>query len=548
MKKTLNTVIYVLIAIIVIVIAYIFIQKRNVTFTLNGNESITLKYGTIYKDYGVIAHDGLGKDISDNVSVTSKVNTKVPGIYEVIYELKYGGINKSLKRKVTVLEPTSDDYSLILNGDEEISILKDTVYNELGAYVLVNESNEKINDVEISGNVDTKVVGNYNVVYTYKYNDIILSKNRKINVFDIVYKINRANDNTEIEFNFNNINNYVSIKLPNGETKADKIIKYTVLKNGRYDFIIKIGNTDFTKTINVLSAGLLKCDGVIDMKGTTLNVTGDTGNIKEYEWVLPAGTVKGQNNYNKYQIINKASVNLIFNDTSTYQINCDIKNNLVYQFKYDEFFTKPEIKCNSYTETDRIRLDAQLKQVVTEAGYGTRAGVVEAARFLVGALEYKIRYQGPKAVNSVLGKYPYEGLNIGKTNAWGCSVSGWVQGMDCTNFVSWAFAQNGIKTHPYSSDHKAVREVINQIRVGDLLYSPCTSSECKNEVKLNHVGIIIGIDDKYIYVAESTTGKINAIVVTKWEKYNMPENGKFSRVHFFKKYNGDGNLTDMWLQ
>ena len=86
--------------------------------------------------------------------------------------------------------------------------------------------------------------------------------------------------------------------------------------------------------------------------------------------------------------------------------------------------------CNTYTAQDKATLDAKLKQVVAEAGRGTRAGVVAAARFLVGGLDYKVPYLGPKTVNTALGRYKKVGLNIGQDGAWGCSVSGWKQGMD----------------------------------------------------------------------------------------------------------------------
>jgi hypothetical protein len=210
------------------------------------------------------------------------------------------------------------------------------------------------------------------------------------------------------------------------------------------------------------------------------------------------------------------------------------------------FVKKEYVTCNQFTNGQAAMIDSILESRVNDAGYGTRAGVVEAARFLVGALDYKVPYLGPKKDDSSLGRYSKIGLNIGKKGAWGCLVSGWIQGMDCTNFVSWAFYQNGISMHPYSNNHFNIREVIDQIKVGDLLYSPCVST-CKNDYKLSHVGIIIGIDDNYFYVAESTTGNINAIIVSKLDKRNLPEKDKFSRVNLYQ-YSSEGNVTNMWVQ
>ena len=152
---------------------------------------------------------------------------------------------------------------------------------------------------------------------------------------------------------------------------------------------------------------------------------------------------------------------------------------------------------------------------------------------------------GPKKDNLTLGTYRNIGLNIGK-DGWGCNVDGWNQGLDCINYVLWAFYQNGISNvSPYSNKNNySVREVINQIRVGDLLLTPC-QDVCNNDFQ--HIGIIIGIDEYYFYVAEATTGKYNALVVTRHDKNNMPEKGEFSVVKLYN-YAGDGNITNMWIE
>ena len=62
----------------------------------------------------------------------------------------------------------------------------------------------------------------------------------------------------------------------------------------------------------------------------------------------------------------------------------------------------------------------------------------------------------------------------------------------------------------------------------------------------SHVGIVIGITSDKIYVAESTTGTINSIVITVLDKSNMPTGYKFSVVRIYNKYPSDGKLTDMW--
>ena len=225
----------------------------------------------------------------------------------------------------------------------------------------------------------------------------------------------------------------------------------------------------------------------------------------------------------------------------------------IYTFKYvQNQMDKPLIGCNTYTASDRAKLEDQLARAVERVGYGTRAGVVEAARFLVGALDYRIPYLGPKKAEvdpeRILGMYSKKGLNIGHNRGWGCYVYGWRQGMDCTNFVSWAFKQNGLSLNDVYSTHNTFdsTSAVSRIRPGDLMLSPCYNS-CRFEgTHFSHVGIVIGVTSDKIYVAESTTGTINSIVITVLEKNNMPTRYKFATVRIYDKYPAEGKLTDMW--
>ena len=544
----------VLLIVITILLLFIYFKnkKNNVSFFLNGEQNIVIEYGVPFNDPLFVARDGYGNNIDNNVTITGNVNSFVSGVYKINYELNYNENKINLYRIVTVKEVKADELKIVLNGEDNKYILKDTKYDEEGAYILNAITNKRFEqgNINIAGTVDTSKSGVYEIVYSYTYNGVIVSTTRKVTVIDIKYHLSTeelTTNKVKITLELDNVVDYKKTVLPDGSTKAEKIVEYEVNSNGNYSFnIILLNDQEFKKSIEINN--IIKnyiCSGEITSTGTRITVN-PTEDIKEYNWIIGNEKIKGSNVYNSDKGINNAKVNLVFDNNKTYQVNCNITDKLIYHFKYDENNTKPYMRCNTYTQEDKVRLDALLKRAVDEAGYGTRAGVVAAARFLVGGLDYKVKYLGPKEVNSQLGRYQRIGLNIGQSGAWGCGISGWTQGMDCTNFILWAFYQNGIKTYPYSTIHSNVREVINQIKVGDLLYTPCTSSECKNAYKLDHVGIIIGIDDKYFYVAEATTGSIDAIVVSKWEKYNMPTSGKFSRVHFFN-YGSDGNVTNMWI-
>ena len=535
-----------IISIIAIATIILIILKNQITFSINGNYTTIIEYGDKFLDPGYTIKDGFGSIVKAPVKVTNNVNTLIPGTYTVTYQLN----NTVLRRIVVVTSSKVQDIEIRLNGDNEVYLLKDSKYNDEGASVYSLKTNEIIPDkrIQISSDIDTSKIGTYTVTYLLNYENSVISKTRKVIVFDIDYTLTPSelsSDSVTINLDLSKLANFNNVKLPDNTTTTNKLIQYKVNRNGEYSFVIDFNNQVITRTIKVNNIiNKYTCNGEITTTGTKLTISPDS-NAKEYNWSINNAIIKGKNTYISNTIIEKASVDLVFSDNRKYTVNCNIEDKLVYHFKYDENNTKEFIKCNSYTANDRMVLEAKLKQVISEAGYGTRAGVVAAARFLVGALDYKIPYLGPKKVNVELGRYKNVGLNIGKNNGWGCSVSGYTQGMDCTNFVIWAFYQNGINIVPYSTTHSPVRSVINQVKVGDLLYTPC-SGECKNDAGLSHVGIIIGIDDLYIYVAEATTGNINAIVVSKWEKYNMPNSGKFSLVHF-SNFDNDGNITNMWM-
>ena len=555
-RKGKSNVFIIIIIIAIIVILTIIIlrsKKSNISFDLIGAETITVEYGTSFVDPGIIAMDGDGEDISKEVIKEGIVNTNQVGVYSITYSLNYNGNDLTLNRTIIVKDIKVTDLDIVLNGDNEIYLLKGNLYNEEGAYVVNKSDNTEFTkaSVDIYGDVNTNIVGTYDINYILYYNGESSSVTRKVNVFDISTHLTPETmtpNKVKIEMSIDVAENNVIIKLPDGSTSSNKRTEYEVEKNGNYDFIINLNNKEITKTVNVNNIiDHYTCTGEITINGTKIEVSPLSDRIKEYQWIINNETITGNNIFTSNKIVNNAQVKIVFTNNETYQVSCNITDKLVYHFKYDENNTKPYMECNTYTKEDKVRLDAMLKKVVDEAGYGTRAGVVAAARFLVGGLDYKVRYLGPKSVNPVLGSYSKEGLNIGQSNAWGCRVSGWIQGMDCTNFVSWAFAQNGIKSFPYSNTYSKVREVIDKIKVGDLLYKPCnTAATCAGNYKLSHVGIIIGVDDKYFYVAEATEGKYEAIVVTKWEKNNMPSSGEFSIVHFFD-YASDGNVTNMWM-
>ncbi len=237
---------------------------------------------------------------------------------------------------------------------------------------------------------------------------------------------------------------------------------------------------------------------------------------------------------------------------------------------------KRYLPCGKYNKEQNDLLDIILKDRINDAGYKTRAGAVEAARFLALEFPYKIRYfseNGRGSTNGVdgEGRYYHVGLyldesrfeNIGKKmhgpETWGCSLysnpshGNRSNGLDCSGFISWAMLNGGfdvgdigaglaphLDLTDYGDRIDFNENVIKsgKVKVGDLLSS--------GGVNGGHIAMIVGEDDKYYYVAESLWTPPNvAVVIIGYDKKTI-----FNRYYYVmlmdSYYKEDGNLTSLW--
>ena len=552
MKKsaTYNIIIILLILAIIGVIIFMFTSSNDsYTFTLEKDE-ITVYQGTrVISNYTAL--DSEGNNISNEVTIDDKVNINVPGEYQRCFTINHKGKSETKCQNIIIMEKIESKYTIKLNGEEKVYILKGHEFKDKGAKVY-NGENEVSVVLNTKGTINSNVPGEYRLTYYFDVNGIHKELDRKIIVYDIEPKITISPDKVtsgKVTININvNSEYYNSILLPNGNKSNEKNINYEVNKNGEYKFVIydKYDNSiESTVKINNIKRSFT-CKAIVNNKGTTFTVTGDNDSInyvKTYIYNLDGVDYGGNKTYTIFKVVKKASVKLTLIDDTKETVDCSITDNLVYHFKYDKDNTKPFMKCDTYTAGGTSGYMDALSDAINQVGYGTRAGVVEAARFLTGGLEYKVKYLGPKKVDRALGRYSRVGLNIGQPGAWGCMVSGWTQGMDCTNFVEWAFKQNGLDikggTYGTSNTYKTV-DVLDKIRAGDFMLVP------KSGGGFQHIGLVAGVDSNYIYVAEATTGSIDAIVISRYEKSTIGEN-RFKTVRLYQ-YPSDGNYTDMWLE
>lgn len=164
-SKSKNKIIYlvvggIILLSIIIIIAVMLTNKSNkYSLELKGEEKIVISKGSDYIEPGYIAYDKKKNDITNQVEVTSNVDTSTTGEYEILYSIN--GINKV--RYITVVENSTYIY---LHGNVNMYLKKGEQYIEPG-YEVYDSINQNLTEkVKVSGNVDTKKAGTYQIIYS----------------------------------------------------------------------------------------------------------------------------------------------------------------------------------------------------------------------------------------------------------------------------------------------------------------------------------------------------------------------------------------------
>lgn len=144
-------------------------QKTNPRITLLGNKNIRIKTGSTYIEYGAIATDENGNDISSQIIINNNVNTLIEGDYSVFYSVPDSIV---LERCVTV---TND----FINSDIEKPILTSNILNNLiettigvnitmPAVTATDNVDGVINNISpSSNNLNINKTGTYQIKYNY---------------------------------------------------------------------------------------------------------------------------------------------------------------------------------------------------------------------------------------------------------------------------------------------------------------------------------------------------------------------------------------------
>ena len=237
-------------------------------------------------------------------------------------------------------------------------------------------------------------------------------------------------------------------------------------------------------------------------------------------------------------------------------------------------YKKKYLPCEKYSEEENNLIDEILDYRAHQVGFKTRAAAVETARFLTLEFPYRINYfyetgrltQANKIDGE--GRYYHIGMylnssrykNISKSTSkpkiWGCSLydspvhRNVDNGLDCSGFVSWALLNAGFDVGDLGAGVSNVKNLsqslgefkdssvslTKKLKVGDLLHSYKAGG---------HIGIIVGIDDNYFYVAQALWFNQIGVIITKATASELVK--EFPHFVLMDKfYKEDGNLTNMW--
>ena len=248
-----------------------------------------------------------------------------------------------------------------------------------------------------------------------------------------------------------------------------------------------------------------------------------------------------------------------------------------YQKQY-----KQNLPCHRYNQEEANLLDSFLEYRIHKVGDQTRAAAIEAARFLTLSFPYRIPYfyengrVHESGINYVdgEGRYYKKGLYLNESKfaniqatfsgpaIWGCPLTNWEpdeefgyypgvkkpNGLDCSGFVAWVLINAGFDPGDIGAGETEYPYQMTDLgKYTELTFSLIRSNTIKVGDLVNywgHIGIIIGIDEDSIYVAESLQN-FGGVVARKYSKYSIHQT--FDHVvlmdDFYKK---EGIYSNMW--
>ena len=227
------------------------ISTETPSLSIIGDETIEVEQYSIFIDPGA---EIIG-DFDLDITVESNVDTSTLGSYTIVYTITYLGVDYSLTRNIEVVPRTSTDLpSLALIGDSIIEVEQYSDFTDPGVEIIGDFDL----DITVESNVDTSIVGEYQVTYSITYDSKTYSVTRTVNV------INSSVPSIElIGDSIMEIDQYSDFSDPGAEVIGDFNLDITVESNvntsivGEYQVTYSITydskTYSITRTVNVIA-------------------------------------------------------------------------------------------------------------------------------------------------------------------------------------------------------------------------------------------------------------------------------------------------------
>jgi len=168
--------------------------------TLIGEASITHEAGTPFTDPGAIAIDSFEGDLTSSILVAGTVDANTPGTYGISYNVSDGSGNQAtgLTREVIVVDTLAPEITLI----GEVTIIHEAghPFTDPGASALDNIDGDLTASIQVSGQVDSNVPGDYALTYNVsdQSGNAAAAQTRAVKVVDTTAPVITLNGDTNV--------------------------------------------------------------------------------------------------------------------------------------------------------------------------------------------------------------------------------------------------------------------------------------------------------------------------------------------------------------
>ena len=190
-NKITYIIIFGVLIVVIVTILLLFLLKKSDKYTISlvGGDTLILYNVSDFTDPGFKVIDSNNKDVSDKVTIDSNIDVTKNGEYTIKYSIDNDVL---AERKVIIKEAIKRNITFTLIGDKEMVVTKNAKYEEPG-FLAIDQFNKNYNDlVIISGTVDTKTVGNYELTYSLKVDDDEKVLKRKVSVVSEIIDVTKV--------------------------------------------------------------------------------------------------------------------------------------------------------------------------------------------------------------------------------------------------------------------------------------------------------------------------------------------------------------------